>query len=942
MGTPREKAELLVWLYQQAGLQASVVAGYLAVSGDAASTVYGRTLQRSFEPTVDQSTLDGWSAQLSGSTSPSPIDPSDMERQAIVQSLQPLLPPGASASLDGTPPTPSSLALGEVPLVGVMVGGQVTYANPLLPSAAFGQPYTDEATPGLAPPAGPALPVAVEVFVSRTAQPAQRLSVARASFTADQVVGRQVALQFIPTVGSYDALAGLQVKDLHVFRPALALRGVDVDDATFAGSLAIGSDVTLEGDVVTTGPDGTVKLNGQPVVGPGAGTDASKVSSVASLQVVTVNASGFPSVSLHVRAADAGGQAVTGLPASAFGVAEGGVPQGFAETGSPMQPPSLALIVDVDGPLQSGEEALDLAQQLTSLVAAAGGDVTVISGGLASGPFTDPAAVVSAFGEADDDAGWMDVAAAAVAGAPLTVLVSDFVGFVGADGAPYRSTVSAGPPVIAVGVPDPSGQVTVPPDVTALVAATGGQSLPGAGIGSALAAVQGFLNARAQAGAYTLSYSAPASGASNRTVTVKTSDGRLSASGTYVAPGVATGDLPSALCGIHLAVTVGTRTVTRTLAGYPGTQPPGPQEPLTPSMLDEVHGAMFGATILSFEGGAPTLSAWLDDLLTAKLAMRPLWDAVQAADVSAIRAALGVTRYYLPPELALLQCPLDIPGTGAGGGSATLTYPSGLRVVALTEHLSLGVGRIRTLDVLGFPGWLTFAADAQTSFGTTLARSARAAVVENHVFDSGAVSAAGLLAGTTLQFLDAVSVFGDQLTTIPAAERQAAADTLNLYQDFYKLVPAQGPLTAFWAIHSGTGTVLAVLPDGTGGASHTAACADLDVASGALDVLGLMGDLGPFGVYGVLGKAVAAIFVATAIILDGASDPSFTYDPDALMKGIAGAAACNALSDNTVGKIGEVSPTLGNVNAANAFTGILGAAHLDTCPNGLAALGCGG
>ncbi len=943
MGTPREKAELLVLLYEQAGLTASVVTGAISTPDDETATIYGQNVQRSFAPTVDQATLDEWNAQMSVAGPPvaqAPIDPDDTERQSMVQAISALLPATARASLDGTPPTVESLLIYEIPLVAVHVNGATSYANPLLSTAVFGKPYTTD-TPIAAPPATPALPVAVELFVSSTANPALRTSVAKATFSADQVVGRQVAVQFLPRVDDPDALLALRVQDLHAFRPVIALRGADVDEATFSKNLVVGADVTLRGDIVATAADGTVTFNGKSVVGKGAATNPSNQSKVATLKVVSVNASGFPSVSVQVSAVDANGKTVAGLPASAFAVAEGGVPMNFVETSSPMQPPSVALIVDVDYPLKNGDLALDLARQLTTQVVAAGGDVTTIYAGLASGPFTDPAAVVAALGDADDDDCWPDVAATAGTGAVLTVFVSDFGGFAGVDGTPYQTTVYAGPPIIAVGVPDAGGTVTVPDEVTAMVAATGGQSLPGAGIADTLAAVKSFFDARTKAGTYTLTYSAPVTGPATRTVTVTTANGKQSATGKYKVPVATAGAIPAALCGVHLAVTVDTRTVTRTLAGYRGGAAPASDEPLTQAELDEVRGAMFGATILSFEGAAPTLSAWLDDVLTTKLAVQPLWDAAKSGDVTAIRAARGATRNYLPPELAVLQCPLTTGGTGADAGASApepLTYQSGLRVVACTEHVQLGKGRIRKVDVLNFPGWLTFGTDAKASFAATVARSARAAVIENHVLGDTAQSAARILAGQKLQFLDAVSVFGAELTTIPANEQRAAAEILNQYKDFYKLIPAKGSLTAFWAISADTGTVMAVLSDGSGGAAAPAACADLGDASNALDALGLLDDLGP---YGALGKAVASVFVATAIILEGASDPNFTYDADALQKGIASSLACNAATDGVTGALGAVSSKVDAANKANTVSGIVSGKSL-SCAGGLGALGCAG
>jgi hypothetical protein len=923
MGTPREKAELLASLYTQAGLSASVVSGPVSSDAGTAATIYAQQSSRSFAPGVDDATLAEWLKDMGGTAPSSAIDADDSERTAL---LTPLVPASASASLAGVPPTPASLQVGELPLVAVQVDGQMTYANPSVPGAVFGSSYVLTDPPSAAPAVVAPLPVTVELFASSTTSPTTRTSVAKTTFSADAVVGRQVVLQFVPAVSDLDQLASLRIGDLHVFRPVFSLRDPNADDMAFAENVVVGSTLTLRGDIIETLPDGTVQLNGQPVVGMGASTDMGQVANVATLAVASVNASAFPNISVQVSAQDAKGSAVTGLPAAAFQVAELGVPVGFVETGSPMQPISVALIVDVDGPLGNGDDALELARQVTTQVVAAGGSIIVIYAGVASAPLTAIADVLAALKDNDDDDCWPDIAAAAGTGAVATVFVRDYVGFATGDSASYQNVAYAGPPVLAVGVLDDGGVFNDVPEVAAIVAATGGQALPKAGITDTLAALTQVLSARSTAGNYTLAYTAPATGPAARAVTVATADSKLSGMGMYTVPTTASAGVPPGLCGLFLAVTVGSDTVTRVLAGYSSSAPPSTGNSVSQADLDAVQGAMFGGTSLSFEGAAPTLSTWLDDLLTTKLSMKPLWDAVAAEDVDAIRAARGVTRFYIPPALAVLQCPL-------AQAEDTLTYPSGLRVVAYSEHIQVGKARVRSLDVLSFPGYLTFASDAATSFSLTLARSARPAVVEGHALADSAVTASSLLAGQTLQFVDATHVFVGEIASIPDAEQQAAVDLLNGYQDFYKFIPAQGSLTAFWAVHSSTGTLLGVLPDGSGGSSSPSACGDLGAADNALDALGLMGDL---GIYGVLGKVVAAVFAATAIILEGASDPNFTYDPNQLAKDIAASVTCDIGSDvNASHLAGDAG------SAANTVLGIVGGPPLAGCPSSpLAALGC--
>jgi hypothetical protein len=137
---------------------------------------------------------------------------------------------------------------------------------------------------------------------------------------------------------------------------------------------------------------------------------------------------------------------------------------------------------------------------------------------------------------------------------------------------------------------------------------------------------------------YTLDYDVPAPTPGEHHVTVRTSDGRLVAEARYAVPGDPA--LPHDSCGLYLTISIGHESITRTLAGYdPVRHAP---QPASRAMVTDTLGAFFGQQIISFEAGAPTLSAWLDDFLTAKLAVEPLYHASTRNDRTGIEAALEV------------------------------------------------------------------------------------------------------------------------------------------------------------------------------------------------------------------------------------------------------------------------------------------------------------
>ncbi|HWZ93500.1 MAG TPA: hypothetical protein VNW92_31790, partial [Polyangiaceae bacterium] len=457
-GTPREKAELLAALYQRAGFDASVVVGNATDSDPdhrPAERAFLRPVRRAVAPAVDAATLATWKTRMGAvGHVPTPVatDADDSERSALVASIAPLLPPDIAAQIGAYDATLDTVVLSDIPLVQVTVDGVTRYANPLYGDATFGASLTDE-TPLPAPAANAAPEVVVELFVSTSAAPTNRISVARSEYPADSLAGRQVLVQFAPAT-DLATLSKLAISDIHSFKPVISLRGPDVDPNLDPSFVVVGPQVTVRGDIVDTAADGSVSVNGRRLFSPSE-VDAKAALSVASLSV-EVRAGAFPFVSLLVSALDSAGNAVKGLPASAFAVLEGTAPMGFLERATPNDSVRVFLDFDLDDPLASGEDPLDFAKQLTAAVLAQYPGAAIVTG--LNGMYleqTDPEAVAAAVSGGDSDDTWADLANAAGATPTLVVVVSDFIGLVDAadpanfKGA-YQAIVAGGPPVVAI------------------------------------------------------------------------------------------------------------------------------------------------------------------------------------------------------------------------------------------------------------------------------------------------------------------------------------------------------------------------------------------------------------------------------------------------------------------------------------------------------------
>jgi hypothetical protein len=674
-GTPREKAALLVALYQRAGFTAKVVSGFLNVGDSAVQGIFTRSIPRVFDPPVDDATLDGW-RKTAGLYSPAPsigaLDDHGVESSALANTLLAALPPGNV----GTDVLGYSDVLGQpLPLVQVMVNGQPKYANPLLATAQFGMPYTS-GDPVDASPADAPLPVHVTLAVSTTSDPTARTTVADGMWSAEDLIGRRLHVQFRPTV-DVELYDQVRLADVQSWKPMLVVRGADVDDATLAMLSVGGTVISSAGQALDVKADDSVTLDGEPL-STNTIFDDTASAKVASI-TVAARAAAFPNISLRVSALDAGGRPVGGLPANAFQLSEDGVGRGFLVTGNQVPPLRVLLLFDLDSNFANGDAPATLARALATQVLAAHPDAAFQVATVGNGAYptrdgftlSTPDAVVNALA-ADITVGspiWEYLAAAMDANPSVVVMASDFLSDDGSGIAGYRSRVARGAPVVAIGT-GPFDMATRD-DIAAL---TSGKVVNANDAASAASATADYLG-QTQLSPYVLEYVAPVSGAMQRTVKLTTSKS-VTGQATYTVPATAASVLPKALAGIYLTVSVGSETTTRVLAGWSSPQRPGADEVIPPSVLGDVRGALFGDTQLSFEGASPGLAAWMDDFLTMKIAAKPLRDAVANKDHAAVLKVLSGNLPLLSGRLPGLHPPI----VGAADGTIA-TFEEGLRVV---------------------------------------------------------------------------------------------------------------------------------------------------------------------------------------------------------------------------------------------------------------------
>lgn len=858
-GTPRERADLLASLLQQAGFQASVVAGDPdgdLVKGSAPAAVYLRTFDRKFQPADPPPTIPSWVKALTGSDTaqaPAELDPTGSIAQGLFDAINPLLP--STVSSNG-----GAFYLFKVPFVALVQGGSTTYLNPLLPNAVFGQPYATNIVP--APAAEPTHSVDVTLSIARASDPETQVPLVKQTYTADQLVGRQLMIQTHPS-GAIEDLITSPISNIVAFVPTLAVAGVDLTAADRKSLMTTGSWVTQSGDILGRAADGTVTCNGLPL-GKGGGAAATNVATVN----VTANAVAFPQIELTVSALDQQGKPVVGLGAGAFSVSEDGTPLSFLMRDNGVTGPRVLFLVDTTGSEPPFPSAWATAFAAALFKAAPNASVQIVD--LAGSPPT-------ADGYTITDAASLETALLALPNGGVQSLL--YRGILAVEGtyptlilmlsdgnaedpelkARALASLAGSAPVLAL-----TSSTTVPtpdsPMMDEVASVSGGKSVNVGNLSDATLVttpLSQMLTARATS-PYRLSYTAPAQGPATRTVTV-----------TANVKGTATYDVPAqpaasaAVVGLYLTVTLTVfnltpESYTRVLGGWV----PGSDQTVSGAIeaaAADARTAMLGSAVISFEGAPPTLSTWFSDSIAWRLATEPAWLALDGGDLKGAFSALGDVPTAIPREApALHAAALPVPNA--------LIYEESLRAVLFCTRAK---NPPYHADILPFTRLTTVTPSSTLDiFRTNLLGSLRMAVAESAAFKRSAVSE---LQGKTLKLLQPGDVSVSDVPQVPKAQASAYVGALNQYASWLRLIASDGSTLAFWAVHP-RGSCIGVLPDASGGGDDP--CASFEALANILDILSLFSDiLGvPYlSVWAELGKLVALAGVETLL--------AFNYTP---------------------------------------------------------------
>jgi hypothetical protein len=452
--------------------------------------------------------------------------------------------------------------------------------------------------------------------------------------------------------------------------------------------------------------------------------------------------------------------------------------------------------------------------------------------------------------------------------------------------------IENGPPVIGlhVGASDRVGEGPL----SKMAELSGGRAIPAEDREAARQAIGEFIaDIRADLPGYIVSYEATDRSGGEHSVSVETAaSDSVSASTTYeVEDPDPYGFDRLRLTIEHTDAEKKTRSVTRTIAGDDGLpsvadleegdeasqeEPSETDGTELPDDVLDVEGALFGETIVSFEGWGVPFAVWADDLLGAQMTYQPIHESLakegpeQANDR---RKETGLAA--VPSQLFTAQSRYPNAAT-----SDSLTYPDGLRVVIHHQRPSFVTNEAQTsMDVLSLSRVTTAADDPNRRIRLTTRRTARTAVVERHVFDR---SGGSVLEDASLVRRESLEYGSPRRQALESLSKRAIGLRNGNHPDPLMLIDEEGEGLVHWEFDPRTGAIRGVLPDASGGGSTEERAQEVleridqinDVISIYITVAGAIAPIagpGPAG-YGILQAytkflaklyAIASIAIAT-------------------------------------------------------------------------------
>ena len=920
MGTPRDKAEALARLYREAGFSAvarevDVEVEEVGLTEEEVKADLLAPPEHEGEPEIDEEDIEAWAERL-GREPPSEndvevADEDGEDSAALAASLRDVLPDDAADTGEFDWRWNSSNSSTQpVPIVEVFDDDHTRYYANLFGDVPFGEAGSDERIVDLPEPDTQTVSVTLSAAMPENlSDPFELVS---GEWEVPDLVGRQLLVRTSSVIDPVE-VPMIRIDDMNMFLPALALQDPhmsteeQVEHSEFGDMLTISGDrfsadfEIEDGEVVVE--DEAITRNGETFYDPETAPDPTEIETLE----VEADPGNYTRIRLEVTALDGDGEHVTGLPGSVFAATD------EEEVVAPImvgnQPaPEILYMIDDSGSMRRGvsaatdEEKYDELQELME----------------------------QRYPEADierryvDSAMWTHLPDAVADNPDLLVYAHD--------GEPEhefventRSLLENAPPTVLLSAYDGSAPVE---DEVVLHQAelTGAEVAPMGEWDLVRETVESALEAL-DPPTYRFDYEVPDTQPGTRDVELFVGEDPLESAHDQATTSYLAEDSGAtrALVGLYLTVEHDGREVTRTLGGWnpledeewnPYGDDPDPETgfgmPGLRDFAEDTKLALLGGVDISFEGDGVPVPVAFDDIAQARHSYRDIHAFAEETGIDA-DSELGqgdhqeLLDVWNEGTVSVQWDPMFVQAPLANRiDNDGLTYFLTPRMVVSQSRLAMESGEIiseQSLDVLPMTRASTASDGTDERFYRTLEQTARISILEDTQHDTSTLS---LIGGSNLT--ERSNLSDHDVDSDPYADLRRHA---GLSTSSYQLAPTDGSELAMWNVEENTGTLLGIMPDGTGGAWRKRTVASVgssDQAQLAMDIyLEIMDEIdccsvasgGAMGAVALYFEFLAALYARVTAIIGAISVDGDYVDasPGGVVAGAAGDVAKDKVKD---------------------------------------------
>ena len=847
MATPREKAELLNYMYTKAGITSKVVFERTDIQPEEIPAFFLRPIQRNFGLDIAKSQWKQWKKELQvegNSTNEIPtIDEEHKESKALAEKLWQQIP-----NKENLDKHTFSFRWDNwrTPTVEFILNGETKYAHLFDSTIVFGELKNDYSKSILKadPVKNNDEKISISIGYRDSIDPNTEKEVVAGEWLSTQVVGNQINVAFLNGL-SLEQQAVTPIGTLRTFTPALAFQNFDEEIQVMQENSFLGNPFTLDGKIIDVSGE-EPKINGNTLLKK-PNKDLQKKVTALKIKAFPAN---YPLVKLHVTPTDENGAFVEGLSTSDFTITDNTIQvQALMESNRPT--PRILILYDTSLSMPTAYYQENMDAFITAL------DQSILK--------KYPAAVITKWKTPSDLFTWL--LKASKTDYDLIIYATD-----GDNNDSYTATneeiYKNGAPAVVLNVYDTDSNYKNE-TFNKMAEITNGMVINAKDQVKTLEAITEYIS-KMEIPPYVFTYYTTGKDKMHEAI-VGIDNKRITVADKFKFINSTTKEIGQALIGLYCTIKIGNTTIKRVLAGWD----PITQKNIKPDYSDSiaVRNTIFGGVTLYFEGEGPTISAALSDVLKYRLTTRSWGEALIDNDTSKAKEEFGKGGYIYHPEILPLMAPLEDAIT-----STRMTFASGIRIAIIKNKIGVGEKASTTsFDYLPTSNYTTLAKESESAFKITLEKTAQLAIREGYFFTTSTVSE--LKNSQLLEKQKAIDTNWFKETKETFTHPYYWNERIHRGDGNFKIFDEAALSLAYWQINQQTGELFGMLADGTGGGSEDTIqqISDLmTVLSVYIALLAEMKVLNSIGgmalsivaTYGVTLTKLYAIVCETIIIMD--------------------------------------------------------------------------